>query len=319
MPNLPMPNLPTPNLPTPNLPKSVQSMTGYASLTQQLGTTTLSAELRSINSRFLDLTFKLPDELRVVEPALREHITATFARGKIECRIAIGRTGAGDRQAALDDGLLARLIELAGRVQSQAPSAAALSVADLMRWPGVLRDEVDDQSVASESIVALTHSGAEQLAASRAREGARLVLSLIERLDAIDLIVARLQPKVPQLIQAHAERLTERLRAALLSAIDGVAVPFDEMLARVRQEVTLYALRIDVAEELVRLAAHSTEMRRVLQGGGNVGKRLDFLMQEFNREANTLGSKGLDLDVSGAAVELKLLIEQMREQIQNLE
>ncbi len=299
--------------------RAIQSMTGYATVTTETGGTTIAAELRSVNSRFLDLSFKLADELRPFEALLRERLSAVVQRGKLECRISLTRGAGADRPAALNDRLLDHLLINARKIQKQAPEAAPLSLSDLLRWPGILTEDTAESSLSAERILPVFDAALLQFQECRQREGEKLMTLLLERVIQIEQLIAQLNPKVPQLLSNYADKLTERLRGALLEAGTSSNVPIEEIFARVRQEVTLYALKIDVAEEIGRLAAHASEMRRILKVGGPVGKRLDFLMQEFNREANTLGSKGLDLEVSRTAVEFKILIEQMREQIQNLE
>ena len=279
----------------------------------------LSIELRSVNSRFLDLVFRIPDELRAAEPPLRERLSAALQRGKLECRIAVHRRTPADRQPALDRGLLANLAQAAVTVRELAPGATPLGVADLLRWPGVWIDEKVDPQTTLAAIPGLANQALAEFIASRAREGAKLAAGIAERTRRIDAIIAGLKQRAPQLLQTFEDKLTERLKAALLEASAGTGVPIEETFSRVRQEITLYGLRIDVAEELSRLGAHVSEVRRVLDEGGPVGKRLDFLMQELNREANTLGSKAGAIELSSAAMDLKLLIEQMREQVQNLE
>ena len=294
-------------------------MTGYSTAGVDNENGAIGVELRSVNSRFLDLSFKLPDELRSLEPVLRERLTAAMQRGKIECRITLTRPGGADRPAALNDRLLEQLLENARMIGARVPDAVPLSVADLMRWPGMLGENPGETALPPDRVLPVFAEALSQFIECRQREGEKLMALLLERVSLIEQLIERLNPKVPDLLKLYSDKLTERLRAALLEAGAGSNIPVDEIFGRVRQEVTLYALKIDVAEEIGRLAAHASEMRRILSVGGSVGKRLDFLMQEFNREANTLGSKGLDLEVSRTAVEFKILIEQMREQIQNLE
>jgi len=294
-------------------------MTGYASVARDTPAGRIVVELRSVNSRFLDLAFRIPDELRAAEPALRELIAAGVARGKVECRIALQKPPAESRRPAIDRGLLAQLVAAADEIRSLAPHAQPPSVADLMRWPGVFAEPLVDPETAARDVAELGRQAVAELGASRQREGERLAQAILERADRMQTIVEQLRGRAPELLAAFEQRLVERLRTALTDAASGSSLPFDETMERVRQEVALHGLRIDVAEELSRLAVHIDELRRVVAGGGQVGKRLDFLMQELNREANTLGSKAASLDLTSAAVELKLLIEQIREQVQNLE
>jgi len=297
--------------------RPIQSMTGYAQALRNTPAGQLVVELRSVNARFLDLVVRAPDELRAAEPALRELLTASVQRGKLECRVAL-RPGAGDdeRAAHVDERALARFVGLARQVAQAMPNAAPPTIIDALRWPGVVADDTGAADLNAE-VVAAAREALAEFGASRVREGARLVAFVLERADAIDAIVAPLAARGPELVDAWQAKLVERLREALEQT--GAPVPVEETMARVRQEVAAYGLRIDIAEEIGRLQAHVAEMRRVLAGAGPVGKRLDFLLQELNREANTLGSKAAAIDLTGASIELKVLIEQIREQVQNLE
>lgn len=294
-------------------------MTGYASATRDTAAGRVVLELRSVNSRYLDLSFRMPDELRAAEPGLRELIGAAVARGKVECRIALQKLPGESRQPAIDRGLLVQLVAAAGEIAAIAPGARPLSVADLMRWPGVLAEPLADPDAVARDVLELGRAAAAELGASREREGARLVEAILERAERMARIAAELQAQAPALLEAFEQRLVDRLRAAITEAGSGTDLSPEATMDRVRQEVLLHGLRIDIAEELSRLASHLAELRRILERAGPVGKRLDFLLQELNREANTLGSKAANIDLTNAAVELKLLIEQIREQVQNLE
>jgi len=300
-------------------PTTILSMTGYASVARDTAAGRVSLELRSINSRYLDLVFRIPDELRAAEPALRESIAAGIARGKVECRISVQKLPSESRQPAIDRGLLAQLVALGDEVRRLAHQAPPLTTADLLRWPGVIAEQVPDPEALSRALAELGREAVAELQASRRREGAKLAATIVERADRMQAIVDTLKEQTPALLAAFEQRLVERLRAALTDASSGTALPVDEAMERLRQEVVLYGVRIDVAEELARLSVHIGELRRIVSAGGQSGKRLDFLMQELNREANTLGSKAANIDLTNAAVELKLLIEQIREQVQNLE
>jgi uncharacterized protein (TIGR00255 family) len=215
---------------------------------------------------------------------------------------------------------MAVLQRLSAEIRQALPQATPLSVAEILNWPGALETPAIDGEALRAAVLAALDEALDRLQDSRAREGAALAAGLRQRCDAIDGIVARLRERLPELRAAVERRLAERLEQALggsLSATSGLTR--EDVAERIRQEVTLYGLRADVDEELSRLATHVTEVRRTLEAGGAVGRRLDFLMQELNREANTLGSKATAIDLSQAAIELKLLIEQMREQVQNLE
>ena len=294
-------------------------MTGYASVSRDTAAGRITLDLRSVNSRFLDLAFRMPDDLRAAEPGLRELITAGVARGKVECRIGLQKLPSDNRQPALDRGLLAQLLAAAGEIGRLAPGAAPLSQADLMRWPGVLAEPLADPEAVAREVIELGSVAMAELTASRLREGEKLAAVILERADRMQQIVERLRTEAPALLSAFEQRLVERLRTALGDAAAGSTLPVEATMDRVRQEVVLYGLRIDIAEELSRLSVHIDELRRILGGGGPAGKRLDFLLQELNREANTLGSKAANIDLTNAAVELKLLIEQIREQVQNIE
>lgn len=288
---------------------NVLSMTGFASQARDLGRLTLNIELRSVNSRYLDVAFRIADDLRMAEPLLREVIGARVARGKVECRLSFSRNDSVARELALNPELLAQLQGLQSAVARRFPDAAPLSVAELLRWPGMLADDTMTFEQLQPEIAALAGSALDELVATREREGDKLATMIMERITRMRELVAQAQPKLPQIVADYQEKIAARLREA--------AATLDE--ERIRQEIAVFAARIDVAEELSRLTAHIDEVARVLKHGGAVGKRLDFLMQELNREANTLASKSVSTDLTGIAVELKILIEQMREQVQNLE
>lgn len=300
-------------------------MTGYATSTRETAGGTLTIELKSVNSRFLDLQFRINDDLRALEPTLREAIMGRITRGKVECRLSFGRKVATGGAQALNSGVLTSLAGLQADIRKQFKDAAPLSVNELLRWPGVIEEaEIGQESLQTEVASAIAAT-VDTFVDGRAREGAALQTMLISRIDDMEAIVQRITPLIPQVIAQFQQKATERMQEALgLAAQNGnpTAVPTisrEEALDRIRQEVTLYGIRIDVSEELTRLAAHLTETRHILKKGGQVGKRLDFMMQELNREANTVGSKASVKELSDAAMALKLLIEQMREQVQNLE
>jgi uncharacterized protein (TIGR00255 family) len=297
----------------------VHSMTGYGTVTRDHELGRLTIELRSVNSRYLDLSFRLPDELRLLEPLLREAVLARVTRGKIDCRAGVQHRTTTRPEVVLRDGALEALHDAQRRVLERFPGAAPLSVAECLRFPGVVDEPQTDPAQWLAAFRPLTGAAIDELLASRAREGARLADTIRERASGMSAIVATLRPRAPELVAEFGQRLTERLREAATGGLQGTGVPLDEALARIRQEVSVYGMRVDVAEELSRLDIHVGELLRIVDGGGQVGKRLDFLMQELNREANTLGSKSAGLEVTQASVELKLLIEQIREQVQNLE
>ncbi|QID16444.1 YicC family protein [Nitrogeniibacter mangrovi] len=288
----------------------ILSMTGFAVAHRELGRVSLHMELRSVNSRFLDLVFRLGDDVRQAEPALRELLSARLSRGKVECRLALQKNDtaeAGD--LSLNAGLLGQLDAAQTALLERFPTAAPLSVAELLRWPGVLSDDSLGFDELMPVITEMAEAALGEFIASRRREGDKLAGVIGERVTAMRALVQTVAPRMPELVQAYQAKLRERLREAVES--------LDE--DRVRHEVALFAQRVDVDEELDRLRTHLDEVERILAKGGIAGKRLDFLMQELNREANTLASKSAGTDVTAVAMELKVLIEQMREQVQNIE
>ena len=282
-------------------------MTGYAQASAGSPRGALSLELRSVNARFLDLQFRIADELRMLEPMLRETITARVTRGKVDCRLSFNAAGP-SVTPRLNDEALARLSTLADAARHAFPEAGPLRIADVLRWPGVIAEETDLEGLRA-AAETLCRKGVGELVAARAREGAKLAAGILERVRSMRGRVEAVAPLVPQAIAAYQAKITERLREAIGSADD----------ERIRAELVLFGTKVDVAEELDRLRAHLGEVERVLAAGGVVGKRLDFLAQELNREANTLASKAASQAISECALELKLLVEQIREQVQNLE
>jgi uncharacterized protein (TIGR00255 family) len=297
-------------------------MTGYAVTTRETAAGTLTLELKSVNSRFLDLQFRINDEFRAFEPVLREAIMARLNRGKVECRLSFGRKSTAGATHALNGTLLDSLQKMQQAIQQRFPEAIPMSVAELLRWPGVMEDSEAAQDTLQADVQAAIAEALNAFIETRTREGAALCAMLLSRIDDMEAIVQRITPLIPQAIAQFQQKATERMKEALgLAAPNGGAgtVSREEALERIRQEVTLYGIRIDVSEELSRLSAHLSETRHILAKGGQLGKRLDFMMQELNREANTVGSKAAIKDLSDAAMAMKLLIEQMREQVQNLE
>ena len=303
---------------------NLQSMTGFALVRHEHALGAVVLEIRSVNSRFLDPAFRISDELRSGESVLRESLTARLSRGKLDCRFYLQRGGQHKSGLNLNREVALQLSQLGDLVRQLAPSAAALTVNEILHWPGIL----EDRELNAEEVPVLARSMAkeaiDELIAARGREGAKLGAMIIERVQSMAAIVERISPRIAELVSSHQQKLEERLFGALgLSQADKVAqingTRRDEILDRIRQEVTLFGVRIDVAEELSRLAVHLSETERIIGAGGPCGKRLDFMMQELNREANTLGSKAAAAELADAAMSLKLLIEQMREQVQNLE
>jgi uncharacterized protein (TIGR00255 family) len=287
----------------------IHSMTGYATASRELPWGAVSVELRSVNHRYLDVSFRVPDELRQAEQALRETISGAMTRGKIECRVSYALRSSAEGGTELDTKLLAQVLELNARARAALPEARPLGVADILRWPGMLGADDLPADELRATAGELLREALREFSAARAREGAKLAAVILERAAEMRSRIAVVQPRIPAIIAAFQEKLNIRLKEALVSADD----------ERVRQEIALFINKIDVDEELSRLATHLDELQRILGKGGASGKRLDFLMQELNREANTLGSKSADIEVTRVAMDLKLLIEQMREQIQNIE
>jgi uncharacterized protein (TIGR00255 family) len=286
----------------------IQSMTGYAAASADSPRGALNLELRSVNSRFLDLQFRVAEELRTLEPLLREAIAARLSRGKVDCRFFLSETDP-LRAQHLDPAALARLRALGDEAKKAFPEAAALRIADILRWPGVAAEAPADEEKMHAAVAGLCRRALDELVAARAREGAKLAAIILERVAGMRRQLDSVRPLVPQALAAYQEKLAERLREAIGSADD----------ERIRAEIALFAQKSDVDEELERLGAHLTEVERIVKQGGSAGKRLDFIAQELNREANTLASKAASAPISDCALELKLLIEQVREQVQNIE
>jgi uncharacterized protein (TIGR00255 family) len=287
----------------------VFSMTGYATLSRDVGNASLQIELRSVNSRYLDLAFRITEDLRFAEPLVRELINSSVSRGKLECRMSLQAVAAATTGLTVSTAMLEQLVKAQTQIRQAMPEATPLSVGEILRYPGVLAENGLEADKLAATVQSIAKAALEELRATRAREGEKLAASLLDRVALMRGLVAAAAPIVPTAVLEYRERLTARLRDAVAS--------LDE--DRIRQEVTLFAQRADVAEEITRLAAHLDEVERILAKGGAVGKRLDFLMQELNREANTLGSKAVSPDLTKISVDLKVYIEQMREQVQNLE
>jgi len=287
----------------------IYSMTGYAALEKEISLGVLVLELRAVNHRYLELQIKLDENLRSFEPTARESISNRLRRGKVECRISLIPKHAQGEQSRIDTAVLQELVQMSDLVRQYFPESQPLTVADILRWPNVIAGEKLDQETLTNEVKAILDQALEQLLASRAREGEKLKAVIEERLRQVESQVEEVRPLLPAQVKAYQDKLIARLQEVIDS--------HDE--ERLLQEVTLFAQRIDVDEELERLMAHVSEVRRVIQAGGTVGKRLDFLMQELNRDANTLGSKSFSTEISQVAMALKVLIEQMREQIQNIE
>jgi uncharacterized protein (TIGR00255 family) len=298
---------------------AVYSMTGYASAAAEVAALQghITVEARSVNGRFLDVVLRLPDELRGLEPPLREMLNASFRRGKIEVRASTGRAGV-EAWPQPNPERLNRLAHLQGAVIAWLPQARPLSVDEALSWCR----GAESASALEEPALAAARECFQSLREARAREGERLVAILRERTLLLRELARQAAPLVPAVVQRQRERFLERWQEALQAsqaALTGASVPEGTQHERALAEAAAYALRIDVAEELSRLAAHLDEIERLLDKGGELGKRLDFLIQELHREANTLGSKSSALELTAISVEMKVAIEQMREQVQNIE
>ena len=303
----------------------VYSMTGYASVQSSTpaaeGNTDSSAsttvrfglEIRSVNSRFLDLSFRLPDELRHTEPALREHIVQHIKRGKVEVRAVYHS----NQDTELTDpaiGTLQKLLSLQNKIQSWLPGARDLSVSDVIK---LASHEKSSTGLNEADLMPLATQAVKALKDARAREGARLADMLQDRIGQLRTLAEQAAPLLPILVEQQRQRFIDRWNEAM--ALSGGTVSSDVAKDRALTEATAFAIRIDVAEELTRLASHLDELSRLIKKGGDIGKRLDFLIQELHREANTLGSKSAALELTNISVDMKVLIEQMREQVQNIE
>lgn len=300
---------------------TVYSMTGFASGRAPLPQSDTGAaaelvlELRSVNSRFLDLIFHLPDELRFCEPELRRALSAQLQRGKVEVRAAVRRT-AGSSLTPPSETLLAQLAQLQQRIGQTLPQVQPLTMADVLQFCSSSAPLQSEQL--QPALLKLVQSVLEALLQARAREGERLTQLLLERCDGLEALAAHAVPLIPQAVAEQQQRFLSRWRDALAEA-GGASVPATSAQERALAEAAAYALRVDVAEELDRLRAHLQEIRSLLTKGGRLGKRLGFVIQELHREANTLGAKSSGLALSRISVDMRVLIEQMREQVQNVE
>ena len=284
-------------------------MTGYAAGTADLARGALALELRSVNSRYLDVQCRMSEELRAAEPMLRELIASRVTRGKVECRVSFNPNTLAATPASLNAAALENLRRLADEAGRMFPGAGPLQINDVLRWPGVIAEAPLDDDTLRASALGLAQHVLDEFCSARRREGARLAGIVAARVAEMRRCLAEVAPLVPEAVAAYRAKFAERLREALGSADD----------ERVRAEIAVFGMKSDVDEELTRLASHLDEVERTLGKGGAVGKRLDFLAQELNREANTLASKAAGAKISDCALELKLLIEQMREQVQNIE
>jgi uncharacterized protein (TIGR00255 family) len=284
-------------------------MTGFARREASGPWGTLVCELRSVNHRFLELGVRLPDELRSTEGELRARLARGVRRGKVDCSISYRRPTGGDAALEIDAAALDRLLAAVTTVSRELGKATAVNALEVLRWPGVLREEMSGTEAVQGAALTLFDATLAELVAARAREGARLGELLKQRCAALTGLVAGVRARLPEVHARLRERLKERL-AEITASVDH---------ERLEQELALLLQRLDVDEELERLAGHIAEVQRVIGAAEPAGRRLDFLMQELNREANTLSSKSQDLETTRSAVDMKVLIEQMREQVQNAE
>ena len=303
---------------------AVYSMTGYASAATALAAGTmqeiqLSVEIRSVNSRFLDISLRLPDELRQAEPALRTLITASLKRGKVEVRAGL-ENALQNLPASPSATMLAQLQTIQKDIQSTLKDARGLSVADVMRLPGSQGNALENGDEATRSLLKLTQTVVLDLLTSRESEGYRLTLMLQSHLVQLRVLASQAGPLIPVLVAQQRSKFMDRWNEALaMGKVESKPEANQMALDRALNEATAFAIRIDVAEELTRLASHLDEIEQILNKGGESGKKLDFLIQELHREANTLGAKSSVLELTRISVEMKVLIEQMREQVQNIE
>ncbi|NOZ10388.1 MAG: YicC family protein [Gammaproteobacteria bacterium] len=285
------------------------SMTAFARKDLSTESGDLSWEIRSVNHRYLEVGRRLPETFRALESGVRERVTQCLSRGKVECNLSFQANDGTTDDLVLDKALLKKVVDLAHQVEILAHNVTNLRTIDLLHWPGVVSSGQMDMEGLHQQALALLDQALQDLVQTRKREGERMAQLIVERLDGIGDVIAQLKPVLPEIVSAYRQRLQDRL-ADVQDQLDP---------ARVEQEVVIFAQKADVAEEVDRLETHVSEVRRVLKQKGPVGRRLDFLMQELNREANTLGSKAGDMRLTNASVELKVLIEQIREQVQNIE
>lgn len=286
----------------------IRSMTAFARQEREGDWGVLTWELRSVNHRYLEVGLRLPDELRSLETAVRERAARRLGRGKLDCTL---RYKPAQRRAglALDAQAVEQVLTACEQIRGRLWDAAAINPLDLLRWPGVIQEEAADPAPLTEAALALFDAALNELVATREREGAQIDEILRTRLDAMEPLVASARARLPEVLARIRDKLRQRV-AELTANPDP---------DRLEQELAFLAQKMDVDEEMDRLTGHIAEARRVLKLDEPVGRRLDFLMQEFNREANTLGSKSADSETTKVSVELKVLIEQMREQVQNVE
>lgn len=298
---------------------SIASMTGYFAADGMTPAGTVTVECRSVNSRFLDLTLRLDDTLRFAEPAIRERLQKRLTRGKVEVRMSLSADES-VLPAQINESALKRLLELQSAVLRHSPEAAELSVSEILEMPGIAHTAQTDKDELLQAVLAVLDKTLDGFIAAREREGAALAKVINSYMDKMTSVVEEVRAAIPQILAQLQAKLAARLEDALSQTLTQQGtLTKEEITERIRQEVTLYAMRMDVDEEMNRLTTHIAEVRRLLAAGGAVGRKLDFMAQEMNREANTLGSKAAAIEMTQASLSLKITIDQMREQIQNLE
>jgi uncharacterized protein (TIGR00255 family) len=287
----------------------IRSMTAFARQQRHGDWGELTWEIRSVNHRYLEATVRLPEDVRAIEPAVRDRVNARLGRGKVECNLRFRATPGASGEMQVNERMVEQILTAAEQMAHRLHSSHHPSIMDILRWPGVMEVGEQDFTPVQEAALALLDEALDALVSAREREGSRLAELIGKRLDAMQDEVEKARVRMPQVIDG----VRQRLRARLAEVMDG---PDPD---RIEQEMALLAQRLDVDEEMDRLVTHLDEVARVLTKDEPVGRRLDFLMQELNREANTLGSKSADSETTAVSVEMKVLIEQMREQVQNIE
>jgi len=287
----------------------INSMTGYASQERSTTNGVIQIELRSVNQRYLELQLKLDECFRAFEPQVRDMLKAKLGRGKVECRVSLAKSATAEIDMQLNHAVLQKIADSVKTASTYFPETQPVNILAVLQMPGVLATEVMDANALDQDVFKLLNQSIADLITARAREGEKLKAMILERLTEIESLVLEVKPMLPGMVKAYQDKL--------LAKLNEVQQGNDE--ERIRQEIVLFTQRIDVDEELSRLDSHVHEVKRILTIGGLVGKKLDFLMQEMNREANTLGSKSVSIETTQISMQLKVLIEQMREQIQNLE
>lgn len=287
----------------------IYSMTGYARIETKASWGNATWEIRSVNQRYLETYFRLPEQFRSLEPVLRERFRQQLSRGKVECQLRVEFNNATQGALKLNEELALQVIQSAQRIMQLSGDSSRINPLQIMHWPGVMETPEQDIDAITQELLAAFDTALNEFIQARSREGSNLKTLIEQRLDAIEQEVIKVRHWMPEVLTWQRERLINKLAEAQLELEP----------TRLEQELILLAQKADVAEELDRLDSHLKETRNILTKGGAVGRRLDFMMQEFNRESNTLASKSINSDITASGVELKVLIEQMREQIQNIE